>query len=206
MSDWIEDIPSACKGHRPFIEWLVDNIKPRVVVELGVDYGYTTFVFAQALAQVNTVYKYMLDKAEVYGIDWFEGDEACGYRNTQQTVEQAIKERDLKHINIIKGSFDEIAKSWVKPIGVLFIDGSHDYESVKRDLETWSKFVRPDNGVILMHDIDVGGFGVRKVFDEITGYLKLELNHSYGLGILTRDYALHNTLKPIVSLINKLKS
>ena len=47
--DWIEDIPSAVKGHRKFIEWLVEYVNPKTIVELGVDYGYSTFVFSNAL-------------------------------------------------------------------------------------------------------------------------------------------------------------
>ena len=84
-------------------------------------------------------------------------------------------------------------------IDFFFIDGSRDYESVKRDFETWSKFVKP-NGVILMHDIDVPNFGVRKCFGETHGYLKLEFTHSYGLGVLTRSHELHEQMEKVVDI------
>ena len=35
--DWIEEIPSAARGHRVFMEWLVEYMKPKTIVELGVD-------------------------------------------------------------------------------------------------------------------------------------------------------------------------
>ena len=125
---------------------------------------------------------------------------SSGYRNTLDEVNENIQKHNLQHIKIIKGDFNEIAKAWSRGIDILFIDGSHDYESVKRDFENWSQFVKP-NGIILMHDIDVPNFGVRKYYDQITGYMKLEFNHSYGLGILTRDIELHRRIKIIVELI-----
>lgn len=202
MSDWIEEISSACTGHRAFFEWLVENMRPSTIVELGVDRGYSTFVFAEALAKNNQKYSINLVSA-VYGIDWFEGDASSGYRNTLDEVNENIQKHNLQHIKIIKGDFNEIAKAWSRGIDILFIDGSHDYESVKRDFENWSQFVKP-NGIILMHDIDVPNFCVRKYYEQITGYMKLEFNHSYGLGILTRDIELHRRIKIIVELIKKI--
>ena len=54
MSDWIEEISSAARGHRAFFEWLVEHMRPSTIVELGVDRGYSTFVFAEALAKKTT--------------------------------------------------------------------------------------------------------------------------------------------------------
>ena len=53
--DWIEEISSAVKGHRVFFEWLVEHMRPTTIVELGVDRGYSTFVFAEALAKIITI-------------------------------------------------------------------------------------------------------------------------------------------------------
>jgi predicted O-methyltransferase YrrM len=38
------------------------------------------------------------------------------------------------------------------PVDVLFIDGDHSYEGVKKDFEIYSRLVRPD-GLIFLHDI-----------------------------------------------------
>jgi predicted O-methyltransferase YrrM len=48
------------KSHKQFVEWLINRIKPEVTVELGVDYGYSSFLMS--LCQENPV----------YGIDCFE--------------------------------------------------------------------------------------------------------------------------------------
>jgi hypothetical protein len=200
--DWIEEISSACKGHRAFFEWLVEYMKPKTIVELGIDRGYSTFVFAEALAK-NTLTSGFNVISTVFGIDWFQGDGSTGYRDTRKEVEDNIENHKIKHVEIIKGDFNEIAKAWSRGIDILFIDGSHDYESVKQDFETWSKFVSP-NGIILLHDTEIINFGVGKYFDEIHGFLKLELHHSCGLGVLTRSYELHEDIKRLLIFFNKI--
>lgn len=41
------------KSHRRFIEWLINKINPKVTVEHGVDYGYSSFLMT--LCQHNSV-------------------------------------------------------------------------------------------------------------------------------------------------------
>lgn len=188
MSDWIESIPSAVKGHRQFLEWLVQHVRPAIVVELGVDYGYSAFVFERALASLDNSF------SRVYGIDWFQGDSSTGFRDTRQAVMNKIEEHDLKQLTLVKGEFSEIEKVWTMQIGILFIDGSHDYKSVKEDFDKWSKHVHR-HGVILMHDTNVPEFGVKQVFDEAQGYYKHEFLHSAGLGVLSESEHLIEYIK-----------
>ncbi len=122
MTDWVEKIESAWKGHRKFAEWLVKEVNPKCIVELGVDYGYSTFVFANALKGTNGI---------MNGIDWFKGDSHASSRNTYKSIMENITKYNIKNINIIKGDFFEISKKWDKDIDVLHIDGFHTYEAVK---------------------------------------------------------------------------
>ena len=64
--DQLSELSTAWKGHELFALWLVSFLNPKVTVDLGVDYGYSTFV----LAKKNT--------GIVYGIDSFEGDAIIG--------------------------------------------------------------------------------------------------------------------------------
>jgi cephalosporin hydroxylase len=55
------------------------------------------------------------------------------------------------------------------PVGLLFIDGDHAYEGVKRDWELYSPLVKP-GGWIAFHDIVDGprtGGGVTRLFREL---------------------------------------
>ncbi|MDA8140043.1 MAG: class I SAM-dependent methyltransferase [Desulfobacteraceae bacterium] len=44
------------------------------------------------------------------------------------------------------------AKAWATPLGLLFIDGGHAYETVKTDYECWAKHILP-GGYLLIHDL-----------------------------------------------------
>jgi len=44
------------------------------------------------------------------------------------------------------------ARAWATPLGLVFIDGSHTYESAEKDYRCWSPFLAP-GGYLLIHDI-----------------------------------------------------
>lgn len=178
-----ELIVTAWRGHEDFATWLVQELKPEVVVDLGVDYGFSSFVFARAGAKM------------VYGIDSFEGDPQVGHRDTSIDVERKQKELGIENLTLIRGYFSEVAKTWDKPIDILHIDGRHRYEDVKEDFEIWSKFVRP-GGVILLHDTAVirEPYGVHRYFKEIT-LPKTTFTHANGLGVVSSDQKLIDRIK-----------
>lgn len=179
--DWIDNLKSAWKGHRSFAEFLVQIMKPAIIVELGVDYGYSTFVFANALQSQS-------HNGFIYGIDLFGGDIHTGYRNTYNSVLTNIDTNKLTQVKIVAGDFSEISKSWSLPINILHIDGLHTYEAVKCDYENWSKFVEID-GIILFHDV-ISFYEIANFFTQVGGWHKLYFTHSAGLGILTNNLAL----------------
>lgn len=180
--------PTAWHGHGEFAIRLVEHINPKVTVDLGVDFGFSTFCFAYA------------NKGEVYGIDWFQGDEHAGHRNTFESVDTLYSE--LKHtfsipdITFIKGRFEEVAKSWSKKIDILHIDGLHTYEAVKSDYETWSAFCHQES-VILFHDVEFYSQTVGSFFNKLEGF-KVVRNGSAGLGILTNSREKYDIINNIL--------
>lgn len=180
-TDWIQKITSAWKGHRKFAEWLVNEMSPSTIVELGVDYGFSTFVFATALQEKGT-------GGKIYGVDLFLGDKHAGMRDTYDQVMENISKHSLTQVEIIRSDFTELSKTWTTPIDILHIDGLHTYEAVKEDFTNWSPFVK-ENGVILFHDVYIfhEDFGIKDFFHEVQEGHKLYFTHSAGLGILTRN-------------------
>jgi predicted O-methyltransferase YrrM len=178
----IDDTPTtAWFGHRNFAEWLVRFMNPKVVVDLGVDYGFSTFCFA--LPRIG----------HVYGIDNFVGDDFVG-NDSPGKYEYVMMKREKLHlqdnITFIKGDFNEIAKTWDNKIDILHIDGSHHYEDVKKDFETWSEFLS-DEAVILFHDTAIENYdgkeyGVKKFFEELD-LPKFNIEHSFGLGVACKN-------------------
>ncbi len=187
----IDDTPAtAWSGHREFAEKLVRFMNPKVIVDLGVDWGYSTFTFA------------MQRIGHTYGIDNFVGDDFVGTDEDRLKYKFVNMKREKLHLKdnltIIESDFNEAAKTWTETIDILHIDGSHKYEDVKKDFDTWSKFVG-ENGVILLHDTCIENlygneYGVKKFFDEID-MPKFTFTHCYGLGVITKNEMLLNHIK-----------
>jgi glycosyltransferase involved in cell wall biosynthesis len=186
----LNDIPSTSwSGHRQFAEKLVRFMNPKVIVDLGVDYGYSSFSFA--LPRIG----------HVYGIDNFIGDEFIEEKSPGKYSYVMMKREKLHlqdNLTFIEGDFNEVAKTWDKEIDILHIDGSHHYEDVKRDFETWSEFLS-DNGVILLHDTCIENlngnvYGVKKFFDELD-MPKFTFTHCYGLGVVTKNPVMLDYIK-----------
>lgn len=180
----VESILSSWKPHNAFAQWLVNEFKPSTIVDLGVDYGYSTFTLA--LPEIGTV----------YGIDNFKSDPLTGdHKDQKEKVFNVLKQLELNNVEIVEGDFSEVAKTWNKKIDILHIDGYHAYDAVKENYETWSKFLS-DNGVVLFHNTKVvqANFGVRKLFKEID-LPKVNLNIGYGLGVVTKNETLLNFIR-----------
>ena len=47
VETYFETMPSAWKENRPFANYLVDRIKPDVILDLGVDWGHSTICWAE---------------------------------------------------------------------------------------------------------------------------------------------------------------
>jgi predicted O-methyltransferase YrrM len=52
---------------------------------------------------------------------------------------------------IVVATSEQTAAGWSRPISLLWIDGDHEYESVRRDLRLWEKHLLPD-AVVALHD------------------------------------------------------
>lgn len=170
---------SAWLGHLKFANYLVETYKPNVIVDLGVDYGHSTFAWAgQGIGKV-------------YGVDWFNGDENAGERNTYNIVKEAYnyllnkKYIPKDNIKIIKGDFNDVCLNFNETIDILHIDGLHTYEAVKNDFEKWIGKTH-ENSIILFHDVISYKETVGKFFEELD-FPKLYFEHSAGLGVISKN-------------------
>lgn len=61
--------------------------------------------------------------------------------------------KDFSHprFQFINKSSNEIARNWKDAIDILFIDGNHREESIRKDYELFSPFVK-QGGLIIFHD------------------------------------------------------
>ena len=178
--------PTAWSGHMEFGHQLVQEIKPKLIVELGTHYGHSFFSFCQGVKDAG------LD-TKLCAVDTWKGDKFTNAYDSdvKESVDRVIAKHfpDL-NIKLYQKTFDAARSTFKnKSIDLLHLDGSHDYESVRNDVDNWFPKVK-DGGVILMHDVAVNDprFGVMKVWQEIKNehpewqyQLRFE---SFGLGVI----------------------
>lgn len=126
------------------------------IVEIGSWKGRSS-VFASHAAY--------LSHSKLYCVDTFKGNRGEGEQHA--TVIEALKsnifEQFQKNIQtfgcpnvvVCRGESSVIARNWdLGQIDFLFIDGSHDYESVIQDLSSWVPLLRP-GGVVCGDDWNI---------------------------------------------------
>jgi len=169
-------------GHMPFAYDLVHAARPSLVVELGTHYGDSYFTFCQAVADAGS-------PARCFAIDHWKGDACSGKYGSE--VFDYVSMYNGKYFEdfseLLRMPFGEALETFDDgSISILHIDGSHEYESVKRDFEAWLPKVSP-GGVILLHDIVITRkpFGVAQFWDEVRReHPSFPFHHSCGLGVL----------------------
>ncbi len=173
---------SAWHEHIPFAMFLVDLLRPRMIVELGTHYGDSYCAFCQAVKELH------LDTA-CYAIDTWQGDPQAGLYGLEVLADLRAHHDPLysSFSELIRSTFDEALEHFVDgTVDLLHIDGYHTYESVKHDFEAWLPKMS-SHGVVLLHDTNVRerDFGVRRFWDEVKlRYPQFEFRHGHGLGVL----------------------
>jgi len=168
--------------HIPFGMALVQMVRPKALVELGVHTGDSYLAFCQAVSELG------LDTA-CYGVDTWRGDEHAGFFG-DEVLAELRKHHDARYgtfSRLVQSTFDEAARHLPDgSVSLLHIDGLHTYAAVKHDWETWKPKLAP-SAVALFHDVNVRerDFGVWKLWDEIKADRPhFEFQHGHGLGVL----------------------
>jgi len=186
------------KGDGDFFLTEIRNKKPKVFLEVGVFHGVTARNICELLFEIHeNDFKYI-------GLDLFEKNDEnkseiipnTNFSNPfKQIYFKYIKRQDpytieavkdlLKkfknNVHLIKGNSNKVLKKIdFSKIDYVFLDGGHDYETVKNDLDCCSEVIK-NNGTILCDDYNLSyAPGVKKAIDEyvkINNY-KCEILHN----------------------------
>lgn len=127
---------------------IVAAMKPRAVIEIGTASGGTLFLLTKVSAE----------DAVIISIDLFGGKFGGGYYAWKTPLYRSFILPKQK-IHLLRGNSHEpgivrkVEDMLLKRrADVVFIDGDHSYEGVKRDFELYKPLVRK-GGVIAFHDI-----------------------------------------------------
>ncbi|MEM3525954.1 MAG: class I SAM-dependent methyltransferase [Candidatus Jordarchaeaceae archaeon] len=166
---------------------IVEEIKPKRVLEIGTANGGTLFLFSQVAAPY----------AMIISVDLPGGRFGGGYPEYRIPLYKGFAKKNQKIYLIRSDSHEEETFEKIKQIlngekvDFLFIDGDHSYNGVKKDFEMYNKLAE---SVIALHDIvpgpekNVGG--VPKFWKEISKeYKKREIvkdwnQGGYGIGVI----------------------
>jgi hypothetical protein len=177
-SYWIPDniVESAWFEHAAFCAWLMSELEPASVVELGTHHGFSYFAFCDFAQRLGL-------PTRLLAIDTWEGDEHAGFYGEE--VFAAVSARNVRYqthstllearSNVSNGSVD-----------LLHIDGRHRYEDIAEDFKLYLPTVSR-RGVVILHDIAErrDDFGVYRFWEEIKQrFPTFEFEHQHGLGVV----------------------
>lgn len=172
---------------------ILDNVKPKVMLEIGTANGGTLFLLSRVASKDATLISLDLPKGMFGG----------GYPVWKTPLYKSFALSSQK-IYLIRGdshsqSTLESAKSILnrKEVDFLFLDADHTYEGVKKDFEMYSPLVK-NGGIIAFHDIVPGPTenvgGVPEFWQEIKSeYKYLEIvkgwnQGGYGIGLIYKNH------------------
>ncbi len=113
-----------------------------LIVEIGSHQGRSTVLLATAARRVG---------ARVVAIDPFVGGTLFGGASTRARFEANVEHGGVADVvRLITRRSTDLRLEWTEPIGLLYIDGKHDYRTATDDLR-WTAFL-PRGATVLVHD------------------------------------------------------
>lgn len=126
----------------------VNELSPKVVVEIGTAFGGTLYIISRYIKTLKKIVCIDLDD-RFYNLGFF--------RMRIKLLREFNNNIEIHFL--IGNSHDEKIEHALKSIlngekiDVLFIDGDHSYDGTKDDFQRYSKYVSSPKGIIAFHDI-----------------------------------------------------
>jgi predicted O-methyltransferase YrrM len=169
---------------------LVEAMQPDVCVEIGSARGQSACYIGMALKHAGRGHLFAIDPHEA--TTWND----AGAANTYDEMRRNLRAIEVEpYVTIVRKFSGDAARDWTKRIDLLFIDGDHSYEGVKRDWDLFSPHVG-EFGTVIFHDTMWGrrpdpawsrsDMGVPRFVDELrqAGYPVITLAEHFGISIV----------------------
>jgi predicted O-methyltransferase YrrM len=117
--------------------------KNLAIVEIGSHHGRSTAVLASAADEGVSV-----TAIDPYGNPRWGGGAAALEQFRINLARQGLTER----VSLVRDYGADVGRRWSGPaVGLLYVDGAHDYASVRADLDAWRPHLSP-RATVIMHD------------------------------------------------------
>ncbi|MFX1328520.1 MAG: class I SAM-dependent methyltransferase [Promethearchaeota archaeon] len=174
-----------------FLNYII-RIKPKSILEIGTARGGTLFLLT----------RFSSTDANIISLDLPGGIHGGGYPRFRIPFFKTFVSKNQKLKLIRDNSHDTSTLKKIKKIlkdhklDLLFIDGDHTYEGVKKDFEMYAPLVKK-NGIIAFHDIVVHAPEINCYVDKFWNEIKKNFNfreiykegdpRSLGIGIIKKN-------------------
>ena len=164
---------------------LLQDFKPKNIIEIGTFFGGTLWAWTHLIPKPE----------KIICIDWPIPESDGRYQQLQECKllwPEWCKDILVKYIKGDSTHLSTIDEVNHHNMGLsndmLFIDGGHEYKTVKADFENYKALVR-NGGWIVFHDV-MGIPDVKKFWEEISVQYESKLiysekDHGWGIGIIT---------------------
>lgn len=161
------DIPKnqIHKDQIPVLYKLADMVNAKKVIEIGSWVGESTSHWATAVKDRGGI---------VYSVDWFQGNYGTDLNPIAEKIDvYSIFINNLTELGLrdfVRVFYMESSEA-VKFIDdgsmdIVFIDASHEYNNVKRDIELWYPKVK-EGGIICGHDCESREWDERYIHQDV---------------------------------------
>lgn len=187
--------------HIPFAFALIEMLRPRTYVELGVFRGDSFCAMCQAIDSLRL-------QTTCVAVDTWSGDIHTGHYAdaVYDDIFTYVRERYAAFATLWRMTFDNaVGEVEDGSIDLLHIDGTHTYDAVRHDFDNWLSKLSP-RGVVILHDVNEHqeNFGVYRLWDEISQrYPSCAFLYGHGLGVAAVGAA---APQPLLDFIAAMRS
>lgn len=154
---------------------IVKRQNPKSILEIGVDEGENAIRLISAISKEDNLFN-----IRYVGVDLFSlmtsdiaREEASQIPKSKRDVELLITSNFPEiDFELFEGNSNEILKNIKEKFKIIFIDGGHSYETVRKDLEL-SESLLSDDGLIILDDYTnrnaevKAGYGIARLVSEL---------------------------------------
>jgi hypothetical protein len=155
---------------------LARGVESGCIVEVGSYRGRSTAALGFGSLDGHRAPVFAIEPHEtftgVFGGHFGPADRAAFYRAMLATGMWEV-------VRLVNLSSEVVVAGWTRPVGMLWLDGDHTYEGVRRDYRCWEPHLQ-DDAVLAFDDASAPDAGPARLVDELVHGGRWELSEAVG--------------------------